>query len=505
VAVAADSAEATWAAAAADMEAEAVDIDRQCAMFVRPKSGLLGKILAAGFLAVIHAFPQTPKPLQAPDKPDVLNQLSGTLEAISQRSGQAVVQIYAKSYVTSDSSSVSDPLLTAQESTGSGVILSADGFILTNDHVVRGATQVRVKLAIRRRDETREHRSILRGIVVGADHETDLALIKVEQTDLPFLSFGNSDELQQGQIVLALGSPMGLDHSVSFGIISSVARQVKPDNPMVYIQTDAPINPGNSGGPLVDSRGRVVGINTMILSQSGGSEGIGFSIPSNVAEQVYLQLKKSGHVHRSKLGLIGETITFQLADGLNLSTDRGVIVSDLEPSGPADSAGVKRDDIVVAVDNKTVYSIRQFEAYIYRLPRGTRVTLRIRRGEKFLDIPVDTVAESDEIGALADRLDPVKDQIPQLGILGVDITEDLLKLLPDLDRPQGVLVAIRNSSVGYAGAQLQVGDAIYEMNRQIVSSVEGLRKLLEGIQSGEAVVLLIQRDGHLVYVPLELE
>ncbi len=131
-----------------------------------------------------------------------------------------------------------------------------------------------------------------------------------------------------------------------------------------------------------------------------------------------------------------------------------MIVSDVEPAGPADSAGIKRDDIIVAVDNKTVDSIRQFGVYVYRLPGGTRVTLRIRRGEKLLDIPIDTMAESDEIGALADRLDPVKDQIPQLGILGVDITEDLLKLLPDLDRPQGVLVAIRNSSIGYAGPQL---------------------------------------------------
>jgi S1-C subfamily serine protease len=194
-----------------------------------------------------------------------------------------------------------------------------------------------------------------------------------------------------------------------------------------------------------------------------------------------------------------------MADGLNLSTDRGVIVSDLEPAGPAYSAGVKRDDIIVAVDNKTVYSVRQFEVYVYRLPGGTRVTLRIRRGETLLDIPVDTVAEADEIGALADRLDPVKDQVPELGILGLDITGDLLRLLPDLDRPQGVLVAIRNLSAGYAGPQLQVGDVIYEVNRQVVTSVKGLRELLAGIKSGEAVVLLIQRDGHLIYVPLELE
>jgi S1-C subfamily serine protease len=206
VAVTADSAAATWAAAAAGMGAEVVDIDRQYATFLRRRPELLGKIIATGFLLAIQTWAQTPKLVQAPaapDKPDVLNQLSGTLEAISQRSGQAVVQIYAKSYVTSDSSPGSGAVLTAQESTGSGVILSADGFILTNDHVVRGATQVRVKLAIRRRDETREHRGVLRGIVVGADHDTDLALVKVEQTDLPYLSFGDSDELQQGQIVWA--------------------------------------------------------------------------------------------------------------------------------------------------------------------------------------------------------------------------------------------------------------------------------------------------------------
>ena len=204
--------------------------------------------------------------------------------------------------------------LTAQNSSGSGIILSPDGYILTNAHVVKGAHSVKVQLNTNMEAEARKNgdRTMNRpipGTLVGMDRDTDLAVVKIDKKNLPYLSFGDSDELKQGEIVLALGNPLGLDNSVSMGVVSAVSRQIKNDDPMVYIQTDAPINPGNSGGPLIDTDGQVVGLNTFIFTQSGGSEGIGFAIPSKIAALVYAQLKAKGHVHRAQLGLSGQTIT----------------------------------------------------------------------------------------------------------------------------------------------------------------------------------------------------
>ena len=196
-----------------------------------------------------------------PQKMDVLKELSGSFEEISQRCGRAVVQIFVRSYVPADNSDSSTELLTAQNSSGSGIILSPDGYILTNAHVVKGAHTVKVQLNVRMEAEARQQgdRSLNRpiaGTLVGIDRDTDLAVIKIDKTNLPYLTFGDSDELKQGQIVLALGNPLGLDNSVSMGVVSATSRQIKQDDPMVYIQTDAPINPGNSGGPLVDTDGK---------------------------------------------------------------------------------------------------------------------------------------------------------------------------------------------------------------------------------------------------------
>lgn len=207
-------------------------------------------------------------------KTDVLRELSASFEEISSRAGRAVVQIFARSYVANDDTANGGELLTAQNSSGSGIILSPDGYILTNSHVVKGAHTLRVQLNVRTAADLAErgYHGVNRSLpatLVGIDRETDLAVIKIDQKDLPYLEFGDSNTLKQGQLVLALGNPLGLDNSVSLGVVSAVSRQLKPDDAMAYIQTDAPINPGNSGGPLVDADGHVVGINTFILSQSG--------------------------------------------------------------------------------------------------------------------------------------------------------------------------------------------------------------------------------------------
>ena len=196
-----------------------------------------------------------------------------------------------------------------------------------------------------------------RGRVVGAqivavDHETDVAVLKVDMKGLPVLPFGDSEGLRPGQIVLAFGSPLGLESSVTLGVVSAVARQLTPDDPMIYIQTDAPINPGNSGGALVDTEGRLVGISTLIYSQSGGNEGIGFAAPSNIVRNVFMQIRKTGRVRRGEIGIHAQTITPLMAEALSLTSDAGVVVSDVVPGGPAARAGLQAGDLVLALDGK---------------------------------------------------------------------------------------------------------------------------------------------------------
>ncbi len=447
-------------------------------------------------------------PLPQPGKTGVLQELSDSLESISEHSGPAVVEIFARAYSPGNSDN-GGALLTSQNSSASGVLLSSDGYILTNAHAVRGAHSLRVHLTGRRMGKTQtgsglSRRRGLTAALVGMDPETDLAVIKVEGTNFPYLEFADSDPLKQGQLVLALGNPLGLDNSVSLGVVSAVSRQMKPDDALAYIQTDAPINPGNSGGPLLDAQGRVIGTNTFIMTQSGGSEGMGFAIPSNVATLVYEQLKAQGHVHRAKLGLVVQTINPFMADGLSLETDRGVIVSDVEPDGPAVSAGVKPDDIILAINGKKVRSVRQLEATVFRQRPGETITLRVQRGAGENDVLLKTREESDDWHALADTLDPIKSAVPELGIVGIDITKPLLQSMPDLRRPEGVVVALCDVGGSYAGPPLAVGDVIYELNRHVIANLAELRQALGPMKPGDAAVLLVERAGRLYYLSLEL-
>ncbi len=477
---------------------------------------LFARLTALSFLMLRLAWAQVagatkPPATPNPEKMDVLKQLSSSFEEVSQRCGRAVVQIFVRSYVPAEGSASNGELLTAEDSSGSGIIMTPDGYILTNAHVVKGAHSVKVQLNIRAAAEAREQGSHtatrpLSGRLIGLDRDSDLAVIKIDSHNLPYLSFGNSDELKQGQIVLALGNPLGLDNSVSMGIVSAVSRQIKPEDPMVYIQTDAPINPGNSGGPLVDTEGHVIGINTLIFTQSGGSEGIGFAIPGNIAKSVYEQLKAQGHVHRSQLGVVAQTVTPDMAEGLELETSHGVIISDLEPNGPAAHGGLQVDDIVVGLNGRRISSLHQLEAEVFRVSPGTKLTLKVQRGLEQLDIPVVTEEQSGgELDALADLVDPVKNVVPQLGIVGLDITKPVRDLMPDLRRPAGVVVVARQAGAPYSGPPLSTGDVIYSINHSVVNGVTQLKQDLEAMKSGDAVVVLVERGGHLLYVALQLD
>jgi serine protease Do len=218
--------------------------------------------------------------------------------------------------------------------------------------------------------------------LVGLDLETDLAVIKIDERNLPAVTFGDSEELKAGQMVLAFGSPLGLHNSVTLGVVSAVARQLEPESPMIYVQTDASINPGSSGGPLVDLRGRLVGVNTLIVSQAGGNEGLGFAAPSNIVRTVYEQIRKVGHVRRGDIGLRAQTVTPVLASGLNLPRDQGVVIADVLPGSAAERVGLKAGDLVLSLDDKPVENGRQLQIGLYRHLVGDVVTLEILRDGK---------------------------------------------------------------------------------------------------------------------------
>jgi len=473
----------------------------------------------AALLGVSAVFAQTPAP--APEKPPApaaappisLSELSVKFEDLVNRIRPSVVQIFSTGYVTAEDgeSGNAAALLSKQRSTGSGILLSADGYIVTNAHVVKGARRIQVRLSTVRRGATGRGMTVepepklLEAKLIGADREMDVAVIKIDRTGLSHLLLGDSDAARQGEIVMAFGNPLGLEGSVSMGIISSTARELHPDDFLAYIQTDAPINPGNSGGPLIDSEGRVIGINTFILTQSGGSEGLGFAIPSNIVNTIYTQLRKEGHVHRGRIGIGVQTITPAMADGLELGRDWGVVVSDVQPDGPADKAGIKIGDIVLTLNRRTMRNARQLESYIFRSPMRQQVTLAILRGKRELSIDVPVTDTVDDPTRFADMVTPENNLIPRLGVLVIAIDKKLGEMLPDLRNSYGLVVAAGSTSDLESGAGLQPGDVIYSLNGSPLATIEALKKKLGEFQSGTAIVLQIERSGHLMYVPIELE
>jgi serine protease Do len=450
-----------------------------------------------------------PTPPETAARVEALRGFSESIEALAGRVRKSVVQIDTVGYgITSDSERQNAQFFTQERSTGSGIILSADGLIMTNAHVVQSARKIRVRLIGLEHEERMrglsQQRGMLEGKLIGLDRLTDLALIKISQTGLPYLELADSVNLKQGQVVLAFGSPLGLENSVSMGVVSATARQLDPDNPMIYIQTDAAINPGNSGGPLVDVDGRVVGLNTFILTQSGGSEGIGFAIPSNVVRNVYRQLSTDGHVHRGIIGVFARTITPALATGLGLSREDGVLFEDVVPGGPADKAGVKIGDIVLTIDGAPVDNVRQFALDLYRYKIGESAQLGLLRGDQKISVAVPVVEQAGDPTRFADMVDPQQDIVPRLGILGLSINSDVRALLPDLRFDTGVIVAAHAQGNALSGGP-QPGDVIYSVNGKHVDDVAGLRAALQQIKPDQPIVLQVQRQDQLSFMVLDAE
>ena len=461
---------------------------------------------AALLTSVVHggAFAQT-RPI-----PPGLQALSTAFEELSRRVSPSVVQVVVTGYgTTGEEAPSADALLGLRRTGGSGVILDPNGYIITNSHVIEGARRVQVVLPrptpatgnsiLRPRGATRDAK------IIGIDDETDLAVLKIEEKNLPALPLGDSDALRQGQLVLAYGSPLGLENSVSMGIVSAVGRQFEIDDPMVYIQTDAPINPGNSGGPLVDTDGRVVGINTLILSQGGGNEGLGFAAPSNIVKTVFEQIRAGGRVRRGTIGVYAQTITPTLASAMKLSQDWGVIIGDVFPQTPAAAAGLRIGDVVVSLDGKRMENGRQFEVNLYRRAVGDTVTVEVLRGNEPLKFPVAVAEREDDPARFAEMVTPERNIVPRLGVLALDIDERVASMLGELRLPHGVLVAAISADAPISEQGLEAGDVIVSFNGQPVSNLADLRSAVGRLPTRAAVVIQVQRVGQLMFVALEVE
>lgn len=448
---------------------------------------------------------------QTPPEATSLTHLSDALAEIAAQVEPAVVEIRVTAFAPPEGAPSAEALVQRERRGGSGVIVSSDGYIVTNLHVVEGARRLVVILATPAGDAP--GRSILRGTgvrldarLIGADRETDLAVLKIDTTVTAHLSFGDSDELAPGQLVLAFGSPLGLTSSVTLGVVSAVARQPSPESRMVYVQTDASINPGNSGGPLVNARGSLVGINTFILSQSGGSEGIGFAAPSNIVRYVYQQIRTHSRVRRGQVGLFAQTITPTLASGLRLPRDWGAIVADVYPDGPAARSGVRVGDIILALDGKPIENGRQFDVNVYQRSSGDTVTVELLRGVDRRSARIVVVERPEDPNRFASMATRERNLVRRLGILGLDVDASVLPYLPWLRRPGGVVVAARAADAprDLTGG-LEAGDVIYEINGNPVSSLVELRSRVERVSAGESIVLLVDRQGRLLFLAFEAD
>ena len=441
-----------------------------------------------------------------------LQQTSDEFERLSQTVSPAVVQIITTGYLPGAPRAVAPgDLLDKRRSSGSGVILDPSGYIVTNAHVVDGAQRIQILLA-KPPENIPEGRSILKphGKLIGAqliglDRETDLAVLRVYQENLPHLTLGNSDRLNQGELVFAFGSPLGLENSVSMGVISSVARQLTPEDPMIYLQTDAPINPGNSGGPLVNTSGEVVGINTFIFSQSGGNEGIGFSAPSNIVKNVYNQIRDKGYVERGTIGIYTQTITPMLARGLDLARGWGAIIGGVHPEGPAYKAGVMAGDIILTLDGKIIENGRQFDVNLYQRSVGESISLKLLRGADTVITQVVVAERPENINHYLETVSPERNLVEKIGVLAIDFDEFIATMMPRVRVDRGVVVAASAPPTLSWDGGLKPGDVIFNMNGLEIESITDLRRAVEELSVGDPVVFHIDRAGRQMYIAFEIE
>ncbi len=375
-----------------------------------------------------------------------------------------------------------------QSSLGSGVIVDRRGYILTNNHVIKDAEEIKIKLFDKRE---------FTGKVIGTDPQTDLAVIKIEATDLPIIKFGNSDNLKVGETVLAIGNPFGLNETVTSGIISAIGRaNVGVADYEDFIQTDAPINPGNSGGALVNVKGELIGINTAIFSTTGGYQGIGFAIPSNMAKAVMQDLIEKGKVVRGWLGVTIQMLTPDLAKKFSLKNEKGVLVSDVIENSPAKQAGIKRGDVIIAFNDKKVDDVTHLKTLVANTQPDKEVDVEIIRDGNRKTLKVTISILPSEMTSLKESFDNLLNKVSVQ-----ELSPQLKTRLGIPERVNGVIITdIGDDSP--AKGHLQRGDVIVEINKIPINNLDDYESVVSKIQAHEEILILIFRQNRHTFVIL---
>ena len=438
-----------------------------------------------------------------------------TFAPIVEKVAPSVVTVFTTQTVSRPASAFSDDILRqffggrlpsqgkqTLQGLGSGVIVSPDGYILTANHVVSGAEEIMVGLGIDLRK--------FKAKKVGTDSGTDVALLKIDDKNLPAIMFADSDKARAGDIVLAVGNPFGLRQTVTMGIISAVGRGgmgiVDYEN---FIQTDAAINMGNSGGALVDTEGRLLGINSAILTRTGGNQGVGFAIPSNLAREVMQSLREKGRVVRGYIGATVQPLTPELADAMKLKGQQtGALVGELEPNAPAAKAGVKTGDLITIVNGKKVSDARELRLMIGSMPPGTKVQIGVNRDgqTKTFDVQLaEMPAGAAQEGAeSAPEESPEPEKTTVFGGVGVtNVTDDIRTALNLPKDVQGAVIADIDADSTAAKAGLREGDVILEVNKQPVKNAKDLVAISKKLKPNEKILMRVYSQGRSGYVALE--
>src|SRR5881409_3736572 len=385
---------------------------------------------------------------------------------------------------------------------GSGVIVSQDGYILTANHVVSGADEIMVGLGV----DLRKYKAKK----IGTDPGTDVALLKIEEKNLPAITFADSDKARAGDMVLALGNPFGLRKTVTMGIISAVGRGgmgiVNYEN---FIQTDAAINMGNSGGALVDTEGRLVGINSAIFTRSGGNQGVGFAIPSNLARDVMQSLREKGRVIRGYIGTLVQTLTPELAEAMKLKGEpSGALVGEVTPRSPAEKAGIKTGDVITSVNGKKIGDARELRLMIGSMPPGTKVEIEVNREGQSRIINVELAempagaAEQDTEASPEEIAQPEKATVFG-GVAVADVTDEIRNALNLSKDIKGAVIAEIDADSPAAKAGLREGDVIQEVNKQPVKNAKDLVAISKRLKPDEKILIRVWSQGRSSFVALE--
>ena len=377
------------------------------------------------------------------------------------------------------------------QSLGSGFIISSDGYVLTNAHVINAADEVIVKLSDKREFKAK---------IIGSDRRTDVALLKIDATGLPKVSIGDPNQLKVGEWVAAIGSPFGLENTMTAGIVSAKGRALPQENFVPFIQTDVAINPGNSGGPLFNLKGEVVGINSQIYSRSGGSMGLSFAIPIDVAMDVSSQLKSGGKIARGWLGVSIQEITKDLADSFGMKNTNGALVAGVEKSGPADKGGLVAGDVILRFDGKAINSSSDLPRAVGGVKPGKSVNVEVLRkgATKTLSVVV-AEAPNDKDDVSSPSKGATKPEVNRIGLILNELTPQQKK---KLNGKNGLLVTDSQGASALAGVRR--GDIVLGINNAEVATVEQFNKTLSGISNGKTVAVLVLRGESTLYVPIKV-